>query len=756
MSMEEIPFNMDETMANLANVVTIKAEEKGVEVLFHVGRDVPLDLVGDPLRLSQVLINLANNATKFTDEGDILISVALENETDDKVSLLFSVRDSGIGMTEEQMGRLFQSFSQADGSTTRKYGGTGLGLAICKRLVEMMNGRVWVESEPGQGSTFSFTATFGKGEKTDSSYVPAVDLRGLRALVVDDNPTAREILFEALETMTFQVDTAENGEEALGRLQQAANRGNPYELVLLDWKMPGLDGIATARRMAEEKLLEKLPKILMVSAYGREELMQRAEGAGIEAFLIKPVNQSVLFDTIMEVFGKEVNRKTRKNPVDQEHPEGLDQIVGAKVLLAEDNEINQQIAIELLEKAGMVVDVANNGQEAVDSVEKSEYDLVFMDIQMPVMDGLTASGKIRELENDYAKDIPIVAMTAHAMTGDREKSIEAGMNDHITKPIDPIRLMLTLVEWIKPGQRELPEGYVSSTHEMEKELAEDTLPMDGVPGIDVKSGLSKVSGNRKLYRKLLTQFRAKYLETPDQIRREVSEKMMEDATRTAHTVKGVAANLGAADLSKASGEVERALKGGVEDVEELLERMAAELEIVAKSLADILPGEQEQQSASASSGLNREQCLGIIKTILDTADDNLTEAMQAMEKLKGIVGGGPYAPAVGKAAGLMDDFDTDEALEELRKLAGELEQAGPEDSGSGFDLDGFLSGLKEFAGLIDDNLAQAQELAEKLAESASGSEYGQAMRKIMNLLDDFDTDEALEAAEEIIASIEGA
>ncbi|TIH12069.1 response regulator [Marinifilum sp. JC120] len=674
MDIENIPFHLDSIMDNLANVITTRAEKKGLEVLFRIGQDVPQNLVGDPLRLSQILINLATNATKFTEKGEIIISVESEHETADTATILFSVQDSGIGLTREQIGKLFQSFSQADGSTTRKYGGTGLGLAICKRLVEIMDGHIWVESDPGKGATFAFTVTMGKGKAISVSYVPEPDLRGLRTLVVDDNPTARIILSEALEAMTFQVGTASTGEDGLLSLEEASKQNKPYDLVLLDWKMPRIDGIETARRIKQNSMLEKLPKVLMVTAHDKDEIKRQAEDAGIKAFLIKPVNQSLLFDTIMEVFGQGIELKPRRHMEDSTHPEGLDMIRGACILLAEDNEINQQIAMELLEKAGMVVDVANNGQEAVAAVAEKQYDLVLMDIQMPVMDGLIATGEIRELNLPGITELPIVAMTAHAMAGDREKSIDAGMNDHITKPIAPDLLLQTLLKHIKPGKRELPEEDSPQAAAKDAEPTGEDLPMEGMLGINVRAGLSKVSGNRKLYKKLLGQFQSKYLDTPQEIRAQNQDGQNEEATRTAHTVKGVAANLGFDALSKSAGEVERGLKSGAKDLEPLLASMIEQMDILRQSLETLFPAAPPAPEAGPTQAVDAEQCMALTTKIQNSVEDNLSEAMESMHELKEVLSGTPYTGAADKAARLFDDFDTDEALEILNGLAEEFTQ----------------------------------------------------------------------------------
>ena len=457
MDIEAIPFDLDETLDTVASVITVKAEEKNLEVIFDIGRDVPRRLVGDPLRLSQVLINLANNAVKFTETGHVLVSVRQEGTPGEGRALLrFAVQDTGIGLTEDQKGRLFESFSQADGSTTRKYGGTGLGLAICKRLAELMGGTVGVDSAPGAGSIFWFTADLGLSGEEDPrrAYVPAVDLRGLKCLVVDDNPETRRILAETLESFSFRVTTEATGEAGLAALT-ACPPEDPFQLVLLDWKMPGLNGVEVARRITgDPALAARTSRILMVTAYGREEIMREAAASGVNAFLVKPVGPSVLFDTIMETFGREAPRRVRA--VQQAAPSaaGLAAIAGARVLLAEDNEINQQVAQEILEGAGLAVTVAENGREAARMARETPYDLVLMDIQMPEMDGFTATRLIREKLD--AEALPIVAMTANALAGDRDKSLAAGMNDHVTKPIDPEELFAALVRWIRPGQRSAP------------------------------------------------------------------------------------------------------------------------------------------------------------------------------------------------------------------------------------------------------------------------------------------------------------
>ena len=399
LDMELTEFQLEDTLDNISTLVGIKTQEKGLELLFKTDPAVPRALVGDPLRLGQILINLSNNAVKFTDSGEIVVSTELVKKNNAQVTLKFSVQDTGVGMTAEQAAKLFQPFVQADASTTRKYGGTGLGLTISKRLAEMMGGEIWVESEPGLGSTFSFTADFGLGkEKAQKQYTPGSELRGMKVLVVDDNATSRDIFQEMLESFTCEVTLAGSGPEGITELENARD-DQPFELVVMDWKMPGMDGIEASRRIKAHAGLNKIPAIVLVTAYGREEIMQQADQVGLEGFLLKPVNPSMLLDTIMQALGKaqpEPSRLVRKY---EQEAEVLEGIRGANVLLVEDNEINQQVAKEILEGAGLKITLANDGQEAVNAVKEHEYDAVLMDVQMPVMDGYTAAREIRKWED---------------------------------------------------------------------------------------------------------------------------------------------------------------------------------------------------------------------------------------------------------------------------------------------------------------------------------------------------------------------
>ena len=395
LEMECIPFHLDDVLSNLSNLIAIKAQEKGLEILFDTHPDVPRALVGDPLRLGQILLNLASNAIKFTETGEIIVRTEPVHVTDDKVEVRMSVQDTGIGMTPEQVENLFQSFSQADTSTTRKYGGTGLGLVISRKLVEMMGGKIRVESEPGRGSAFIFNAVFGRAAHMEKSKdtVELSALQDLKVLVVDDVASAREMLKANLESFSFRVTCVASGQAALDELA-AAPSDDPFKLVLMDWKMPQMDGLEATRRIKDLPELANMPFIIMITAYGREEVMQRADEMGMAAFLTKPVTPPALLDTIMGVVDtKDSGRSEHKWKI-----RTLESIRGARVLLAEDNKINQQVAEELMTQAGLKVTIANNGREAVEMIAKQSFDAVLMDMQMPVMDGYEATKRIRKAE----------------------------------------------------------------------------------------------------------------------------------------------------------------------------------------------------------------------------------------------------------------------------------------------------------------------------------------------------------------------
>lgn len=568
MRMESIGFNLDEVLENLSTLISIKIREKeGIEVLFNTGADVPRQLVGDPLRLSQILINLTNNAIKFTDRGEIVVSTKVISQTDQVTVLQFSVRDTGIGLTEEHKSQLFTAFSQADTSITRRYGGSGLGLSICQRLVKMMDGKIWMESTYGIGSTFFFTAVFRTGrEARGVCHIPPSKLRGLKALVVDDNATSREIFQNMLESFSFDVTLAASGEEGLEEIGKSIG-GRPYDIVVMDWKLPGIDGIEASKRIKKDSRLIRIPIIILVSAYAREEVMWRAEAAGLDGFLIKPINVSVMFDTIMNALAKENGNETPPAKHNKQASNELKCLEDAQVLLVEDNEINQQVAMEILEAAGVTVSLAVNGQEAVDAVQANRFDAVLMDLQMPVMDGYTAARTIRQ--DARFKDLPIIAMTAHAMADDPEKSRNAGMDGHITKPIDPEVLYATLAEWVsaaRPGVEAGPKADTTQQNVPDNRSAVVPAAPEKKPfpefldGFDLPSGLKRLQGNQALYLKLLISFGDRYAQRANEIREALDAGNYINAHKLAHEIKGLAGNLSASQLHAAVTALDQLVK----------------------------------------------------------------------------------------------------------------------------------------------------------------------------------------------------
>jgi len=669
LEIESVEFNLDEVMHNLASVVTMKSQEKkNLEVLFDIAHNVPRFLKGDPLRLGQVLINLANNAVKFTEAGEIVISTRLLKVGKDQVSLEFLVSDTGIGLTPEQINTLFEAFTQADSSTTRKYGGTGLGLTICKSLIEMMGGEIRVKSDSGQGSTFRFTATFGlEKEKAKRHFLPSPDLRGMKVLVVDDNATSRCIFHEMLESFSFEVTLTASGEEGLTELEKASE-SHPFELVIMDWKMPGMDGIEASKRIKSHTGLSKIPAIFMVTAYGREEAMRHTEEVGLEGFLLKPINPSMLFDTIMQVFGKEETETSRVAQRKEQQAEALRHIQGAQVLLVEDNEINQEVARELLEGFGLPVTVATNGEEALRAVKEKDFEAVLMDVQMPLMDGYTATRRIRNLKSEIRK-VPIIAMTAHAMTGDREKCLEAGMNDYVSKPIDPEKLFSALARWISPGQRAIPDYLLD--RKIEKSMEDESLPLYDFPGISVRSGLAKVDGNRKLYRKLLGKFRRNYETVADDIRNASEKDDQETATRLVHTVKGLAGNLGAQDLHRTAVNLEAALRNEpTKNIVEKLNAFSETLDLVLDSVAVIELGKPDAAAAKlsveqVSDSIDCDRIFVFLNDLRQFLEKNDFRAASSFEILKGALPAGMAGDELTDLERHIEGYAFEEALETL-------------------------------------------------------------------------------------------
>jgi two-component system sensor histidine kinase/response regulator len=687
MSMETIDFRLEDVMDNLANLVGMKAEDKGLELLFSAAPDVPTALQGDPLRLGQILINLGNNAVKFTDTGEIVVGIEKVSEDDTGVELHFWVKDSGIGMTPDQCGKMFQSFSQADASTTRKYGGTGLGLAISKNLVEAMHGRIWVESDAGKGSSFHFHVHLGVQTNPQARRMfKAEELLGVRVLVVDDNASAREILSAMAKTFGLEVDVAWDGAQALSMIAQSDKKALPYDLVLMDWKMPAMDGVETVRQLQEEQF-NRTPTVIMVTAYGREEAMGSAEQRGVKlnAVLTKPVTPSTLLEAIGETLGKGLTVETRAAEKADSHTEVMAKLAGLKVLLVEDNEMNQELALELLRNAGMEVVLANHGKEALDILTKdANFDGVLMDCQMPVMDGYTATREIRK--NPIFKDLPIIAMTANAMAGDKEKVLEAGMWDHIAKPLNVGEMFATIAKWIKPkaGPATKSEAaHASAAGVADKrglEKPESTPTPSAVtpkpstlapglpelPGIDVKAGMATTMDNEKLYTRLLIKFRDSQGDFANLFAAARTDADPAAAARAAHTLKGTAGNIGAKGVQAAAAELEHAclVDAMAQQIDDLLAKTLAELQPVIAGLQAV-GAQTPPEVAAPKVETNPEQSARLqaaLERLTLLLNDSDADAGDAVDELLELTKGTQLAFTLKRVAAAVADFDFDAAL----------------------------------------------------------------------------------------------
>jgi len=564
-----VPFALDSVIENVVNLMSEKVEAKNLELLCSISPEVPKILIGDALRIGQVLINLANNAVKFTQQGEVRLNLSVTETQGQEVVLRVEVADTGIGLTQEQIGRLFRSFAQADSSTTRQYGGTGLGLAISKSLAEAMGGEIGVHSAFGKGSTFWFSARLGIGSEEKSIPRPIIDLRGKQVLVVDDNEAAAMVLSELLAELGFVVHHVNSGQAAIESIAVANAAQKPYEFVMMDWLMPGMNGLEAVRTI-KTMHPHTAPFVLMVTAHRRQELVQGAQELGIEYVLAKPVSASMVVDSMMHVLGlaqpEPALHQARTRVQDLEA--ALAPIAGARILLVEDNEINQLVACEMLRGAGFEVDVAENGKISVHSVEarftqREPYDLVLMDMQMPVMDGVTATRLIRETHP--AEQLPIVAMTANAMNADRDRCLAAGRNGFVTKPINPSELWQTIAQVIKPREglgsaaARAPTGS-GDTPQLSGDGDALLKGLRAVPELDVDLGLMRTNNNPAFYASLLRKFVAAQTHAVLSVRQSLQQGDTPTAERIAHTLKGVSGNLGASVLQASAEALETALR----------------------------------------------------------------------------------------------------------------------------------------------------------------------------------------------------
>jgi two-component system sensor histidine kinase/response regulator len=672
MDIETVEFNLDEILTNLANLFNLNAQKKGIELLFQYTADIPQNLKGDPLRLGQILTNLISNAIKFTDKGEITVKIEPLLKNLDEVTLQFSVSDTGIGISKEQQNKLFQPFSQVDASTTRKYGGTGLGLVICERLVNLMGGKIGLVSEPDKGSTFFFTVKLGCGKPTKSDFtaLPRPDGENIRVLVIDDNPVMVEILIRMLESMHLAAVGANSGEEGLAALKDPTHT---IDLVLMDWEMPGMDGLETTRRILSMDEIRFKPKIIMISSCVLSEMDEEVSLIGINRRLTKPIIQSQLLDAVLNVFGagSEKSVACSRNDLEGLISDRTADFKSAKILLVEDNEINQQVAKEMLHHMGVQVHIASNGLQAIDMLGNAEYDVVLMDVQMPVMDGYEATRQIRS--NDRWADLPVIAMTAHARREDREKSLQAGMNDQVNKPINPNELSAALAKYIRTKSW----GNSGASKSCPAEEETGNPPWPNMHSIKYTEGLSRLGGNQELYKKLLLQFRTGNIDTPDSIKAALAQGDDKTAGRLVHTVKGVAANIGANELAFAASELEMAMRNGtIADSDVLLERFISSLASVTDEIrtfedAVIIKTDFELHD-TATVCVNVDAVQQHLINLARMLESGSIKSVQELSVLEGYFHDSRLEKQFEQMKKQVDIFDMDNALGILRAIATEL------------------------------------------------------------------------------------
>jgi len=666
LELEATPFNIDEILGNLAEMVMTKAGEKGIDIMYLTSHDIPNKLIGDPLRLGQILLNLMNNAIKFTSQGEILLSVEvvepLLTSDSESICLQFSIKDSGIGINPEDIDKLFSSFTQADNSTTRKFGGTGLGLSICKQLVQLMGGDISVASCYGEGSTFTFTVNL-RVETTFEPVVysmPAV-LQHTHVLVIDDNPLAQSIFQHMLNNFAFKVSLASSAQQGIELLKYYATKGNPIKLILMDWKMPGMDGMEASQVIKTQLDLEPIPAIIMVTAYA-EHLSSTESNSSWDDYLVKPISQSVLYDAIIDIFsGRQVL------PVLNQQKSGTHCLLSTKqVLLTEDNLINQEVACALLGEFNIQVSIANNGKEAVEAVKTRHFDLIFMDLQMPEMDGFEATRLIR-LDENY-QQVPIIAMTAHAMQGDREKCLNAQMDDYITKPIDVDKFFALLDKWLLDDTEQEPIEKVMETG------SETPIELPDVKSINIPKALVRMRGKQELLIRLLTNFKKQKADIAKQIDTAMHDNDLQRAKELVHSLKGEAGTLEATTLFLATQELEVQLQKNSN-------KYSAYFLSVEQALADVLKDivVLEQAIFKGSVPLKTSPVIINIETLaLELRElsallrDNNLRAKKLAKKITPELKSSQYATHWGSLLQALVELDFEAAQGHLQALALEL------------------------------------------------------------------------------------
>ncbi|WKJ89252.1 PAS domain S-box protein [Methylomonas montana] len=668
---EATEFTLDGVIEQLTDTIGLQADQKGVEFLIRYDVNIPSTLLGDPLRLKQILLNLCGNAIKFTEQGEVELALRMLGEQDGVATLQISIRDTGLGMDEELRGRLFQKFTQADQSMTRRFGGTGLGLAISKHLVELMGGHIWIEdSQPGKGTTICCTlqlqiAQHAEAHRRELYAQTGSLLKGVRVLIVDDNEVSREILAEMLRFFQLEVGVVADGASAIHLLETTAEPA--FDLVLMDWRMPGMNGDEATLRIHANRSIVPQPKVIMVTAYGREDVMLAAKQAEVDGFLIKPVSPSALLDTMLSVLGRgRILDKQAGEPLLAQLTSAPN-FAGKRLLLVEDNAINREFAIELLHSVEIDADEAVNGEEALAMIQRQSYDGVLMDIQMPVMDGLEASRRIRALAEKpggerYAS-LPIIAMTALAMASDAEESQAAGMNDHVTKPVEPERLFSCLAKWLLPvSATELNQhGLVKSRQVADRRYSPELLQLQS---LQVKDGLRRIGGEEAAYRKQLKRFREHYANAAGELQQLLQADALVAAEHFCHSLKGVAGNLGAHALYECVANIDGLLKQQQPPDSEALEQFGELLRQVISDIDSLLPAPKVQ----ACGPLSRETALSKVTLLIAALATDLGAADSLVTELCTGLAGGEFEIGMNEIAAQIDVFNIDRAVTLLTAL----------------------------------------------------------------------------------------
>ena len=662
LELEETEFQLDSILFQVASVNALRAAEKGLEFLYDVGADVPRQLQGDSVRLRQMLVNLVDNAIKFTETGEVIVTVALDRQEIDCAWLTFQVRDTGIGMTEEQQARLFQPFVQADTSTIRHFGGSGLGLAICKGISELMGGTINLESTVGGGSTFRFTVPLQVRDEPLFARPP--DLSDLRVLVVDDHEISRGVLTAMLQNWSISSVAVPSGEAALELLTEPDIR---FDLAIIDWQMPGLGGVETARLIQSAKATDAAtPKIVILTAYGREDAVAANTDLEIEDVLTKPVQEFTLFNAVTSALARTSAR--RPEAASEDAHAGLS---GAHVLLAEDNKVNQEVARQLLEYAGVVVTVANNGAEAAAAAlaSGSRFDAVLMDIQMPELDGIEATELIRERTDE--KSLPVIAMTAHATEYDRQRCLAAGMNDHLGKPVEPEVMYATLRKWIS-GPEQTPVAREEILDTRAAALSGEAVELPSITGLDMRIALKRNGNRLELVQQLFGMFLRSFGNLPHTLATELLAGNIAEIRRHAHTLRSSARTIGAESLGLAADALERA----AEHADANTRSLAAPAEEFAEELAHVLDSLATFESEKPKPTHSTEYDLGRIAILIDQLEPLIEEgnfeARRVVEELEESLEGTELARAASEVRAHVENLEETAAAASLASLATRL------------------------------------------------------------------------------------